>query len=441
MSRLTRRWRRLAVAAAGLVAACAVALPAASAHAAADGYSPGPNEWWMQNWAVPQKVWPATQGEGVTVGVIGTGVQATVPDLRGVVKPGGDMINAGGNGETDYGPNDGHDTAVAALIAGQGSGPGVVGIAPKAKILPVHVLYPTSGLAPIAEGIKYAVDHGASVINLSIGVTVVSATTCYPPIQEAVAYALAHNVVVVAAAGDVSQSGPGPEEPATCAGVLAVGGVEKDGSPWSGGVRGSNIAVGAPGDFMVDAGRDGRYSHFTAGTSYSAPLVAGAAALIRSKYPSMPWYTVVQRLIGTAIPDGAVPNTATGYGIIDVNHAVNASAYPVKVSAPNPVYARYLAWLKTPDGQAFAQANRIGTGQGQGGQPAPSSAKSSSGGSSTLIIALIVVLVVAAGAGIAFVQISRKRIRRGPPGGYGPPPGGGYGPPPSQYPQQGQGKR
>lgn len=445
MSTVTRRPRRLAAAAVGVAAACALAIPAAAAHAATGGYTPSSHEWWLAQWAVPQKVWPATEGAGVTVAVLDSGVQASESDLRGVVEPGADMLGYGGNGEHDYLRPDGHGTAVAALIAGQGTGTGTVGIAPRSKILPVHVIDPSKGMTPVANGIKYAVDHGAGVINLSVGAVVSSSSSCDPSVQQAVAYALAHNAVVVAGAGDVNTNGPGPEEPGTCAGVLTVGGVERSGSLWQFSTQGPQVSVAAPSDHMVYVGADGRYTTTGFGTSFSTPLVSGAAALIRSKYPSMPWYTVVQRLIDTAIADGPVPNNGTGYGIINVNHAVNASAYPVKASAPNPVYAAYQAWLKTPDGQAFAQANHISTGQssgssaGQGGQPAPSAtAKSSSGGSSTLIIVVIVILVVAVGGGIAFVRISRNRIRRGPPGGYGPPPGGGYGPPPGQYPQQTQ---
>lgn len=443
MSTVARRPRRLAAVAAGIAAACALVVPAAAARAAAGNYTPSSNEWWLENWAVPQKVWPTTEGAGVTVAVLDTGVQSSVPDLRGAVEPGADMLGDSGNGEKDYAVGaDGHGTAVSVLIAGQGYGTGTVGIAPLAKILPIHVLDPSTGMTPVDNGIKYAVDHGASVINLSLAASVYTPTTCDPAEQDAVAYALAHNVVVVAGSGDVNKS-PGPQEPASCAGVLAVGGIEKNGSLWPDSTQEPYVSVAAPGDHMVYVGADGRYTTTGAGTSFSTPLVSGAAALIRSKYPSMPWYTVVQRLIDTAIPDGPVPNNGTGHGIINVNRAVNASAYPVKASAPNPVYAAYQAWLNTPDGQAFAQANHISTGQtpgsstGQGGQPAPSAAaKSSSGGPSTLIIVLIVILVVAVGGVIALVQTSRNRIRRGPryPGGPGSYPGSGYPPPGQQYP-------
>src|ERR1700756_1336767 len=193
MSNVARRSRRLAGAAAGLAIALGVALPAAAAQAAA-GYTPSSSEWWMADWQVPQQVWPLTEGAGVTVGVLDTGVQASVPDLQGVVLRGGDTLGDSGNGDRDFlTSQDGHGTGVAALIAGQGRGGGPVGIAPRAKILPVHVSYPGGDAQSVGAGIKYAVQHGAGVITISVEAEQSpSPTTCYPNIQDAVAYALAH---------------------------------------------------------------------------------------------------------------------------------------------------------------------------------------------------------------------------------------------------------
>lgn len=404
MQTLTRRARRLAAATAGLAIACALTAPAAAAHAAVSGYSPSSTEWWFSNWGVQQDVWPVTQGAGVTVAVVDSGVQASVPDLRGVVEPGADELGDPGSGQQDYAAStNGHGTGVAVMIAGQGTGTGTVGIAPQAKILPVHVIFPnTNSTAPIAQGIRYAVNHGAGVINLSVGAPVPSPTSCDPELQQAVAYALAHNVVVVVASGDANLHGTSPEQPATCAGVLTVGGVEQNGALWQGSVQGSNVDVAAPGDHMVDVGRDGRYTVNASGTSLAAPLVSGAAALIRSAYPSMPWYTVDQRLIDTAVHVGSVPNDGTGYGIININRALHVSRYPVSASAPNPPYARYQAWLKA-NGQS---------GNG-GGQAAPSATARSSSGSSLLLIAGIVVIVVVVALVLLLTLTSRGRSRRG----------------------------
>jgi subtilisin family serine protease len=122
------------------------------------------------------------------------------------------------------------------------------------------------------------------------------------------------------------------------------------------------VAVAAPADHMVYVGRDGRFTTTGAGTSFAAALTAGAAALIRSRYPHMPWYQVDQRLTGTATPAGhPVPDDGYGYGygIVNLARAVNASAYPVGASAPDPVLARYRAWLATPAGRAVAARYRL----------------------------------------------------------------------------------
>jgi len=360
-------------AAAGLAAASALGTPAAAAaalatrqagqHASAAQaaqYTPSPDEWWLSDWQVPQQVWPLTDGAGVTVGVVDSGVQASVPDLRGVVVPGGDMLGDPGAGETDFDTqSDGHGTAVAVLIAGQGYGTGTVGIAPGARILPVHAATPgvAGDAETLAAGIEFAVNHGAQVINVSLGLAAPSATSCDPVLQDAVAWALEHNVVVVAAAGDTDVTGPGPVEPASCAGVLAAGGVGPSGALWPYSTRQPYVSVAAPGQDVVYVGRDGMYTTAGAGTSASAPLVAGAAALIRSLYPSMPWYQVDQRLTDTAVPVGPVPNDGYGYGMIDPARAINVAGYPVSASAPDPQYAAFQAWLASPDGQAWAQVN------------------------------------------------------------------------------------
>jgi subtilisin family serine protease len=321
---------------------------------ARDQLTPGPGEWWFTGWQVLRKVWPLTEGAGVTVAEVESGVQASVPDLRGAVLPGANLTGAGGNGDTDIqAGQDGHGTAMAVMIAGRGGGTGTVGIAPQARILPVIVgRSGPASVATAAAGIRYAAAHGAQVIDMPFGIGETSPATCDPVLQAAVAYALGRNVVLVASSGDVSRYA-GPDEPASCAGVLAVGGIEPDGSLWRGSTREPYVAVAAPADHMVYVGRDGRYTTTGAGTSFSAALIAGAAAPIRSRYPDMPWYEVDQRLIDTATPAGRpVPNAGYGYGIVNLARAVNASAYPVRASAPDPALATFRAWLATPPSPA-----------------------------------------------------------------------------------------
>jgi len=341
---------------------CATSLPAAAApvHGTSAGDAvlrPRPGEWWFTSWQLLTQVWPLTQGAGVTVAVLDSGVQADVPSLRGAVVPGGDVTGSHTDGERDFNTvGDGHGTQMAVLIAGQGHGTGMVGIAPEAKIMPVVVTTSAADrTAPpgnVAAGIMYAASHGAQVIDISQVYPSGSASGCDAEEQAAVGYALSRDIVVVAAEGSSNLIGGSPSEPASCAGVLSVGAIQRDQWLWAGDVPEPYLTVVAPGAGLISSGSDGKIVTEN-GTRSASALVAGVAALIRSRHPSMPWYQVVQRIIGTARPDSAtVPSESSGFGIVRPGEAVNLAAFPVPASTPDPVYARYLAWLASPQGQA-----------------------------------------------------------------------------------------
>jgi subtilisin family serine protease len=251
---------RRMLAAVGLAAMLSgmAAWPAWAAPGARGGAVPMPRtgEWWFTSWKILPRVWPLTEGAGVTVAVLDTGVQASVPDLSGVVLPGGDVTGHHTDGEKDFNTDgDGHGTMMAVLIAGQGRGTGVLGVAPKAKILPVVVNAGasdvTSDPSAMAAGIIYAANHGAQVIDVSQEYPSATASGCDPAEQAAVAYALARNIVVVVAGGDANLIGAGPAEPASCAGVLAVGAVEPNRALWPRDTRQPYLAVVNPGADLI----------------------------------------------------------------------------------------------------------------------------------------------------------------------------------------------
>jgi membrane-anchored mycosin MYCP len=266
-------------------------------------------------------------GAGVVVAVLDTGVQSTHPDLAGRVLDGVHVSDAG-TADDDKGLVDGtnHGTAVAGLIAAKGGGPDhALGIAPDARILPVTVHLGDFGPTDAPAGIRWAVDHGAKVINLSIG-----GQHTNDEYDAAVRYALDHDVVVVAAAGNVKNGDAGVQVPGRLPGVLAVTAVDRTGTFWSGSAHGPQVGLAAPGVDIESLanhfsdGKPGGYIH-ASGTSGAAPMVAGAAALVRSRYPALKAPDVVNRLIRTADDAGpAGRDDEYGFGRLDILRALTA---------------------------------------------------------------------------------------------------------------------
>ncbi len=209
-----------------LAAVCAAAVlaltPVAPAHADAIR---------DQQWALAalhtDRAWQTTKGAGITVAVLDTGVDGSHPDLVGQVLPGKDLVGFGATrGDSSWAL---HGTAMAGIIAGRGNGPGradgVLGIAPEVKILPVRVILEskdparakarkTRGTA-LADGIRWAADNGADVINLSLGDDSESAHPD-PGEDSAIQYALSKGISVVASAGNGGEKGTGsPTRPPT----------------------------------------------------------------------------------------------------------------------------------------------------------------------------------------------------------------------------------
>ncbi|MBO0517032.1 S8 family serine peptidase, partial [Streptomyces beijiangensis] len=230
-------------------------------------------------------------------------------------------------------------TAMAGIIAGHGHGAGredgVLGIAPEAKILPVRVILESTDPArkqarsskgsALAEGIRWAADHGADVINLSLGDDSASA---HPEATEdaAVQYALAKGAVVVASAGNGGEDGDHISYPAAYPGVIAVAAVDQNGTHASFSTRHWYATVSAPGDAVVIADPDRKY-YKGWGTSAASAYVSGAVALLRAAHPKLTPAQIKKLLTDTArnAPQGG-RDDARGYGFIDPRAAIAAAA-------------------------------------------------------------------------------------------------------------------
>jgi type VII secretion-associated serine protease mycosin len=371
--------------------AAGAAVPAAAAYP-----KPLASQWWFTSWQVRELLWPVSRGRGVIVAVLDTGVEAKVRDLRGVVLPGADFANHGSDGRVDLDDKvpPGHGTAMASLIAGQGTGTGFLGVAPEAKILPINV-HGDNPIEATVRGIRYAVDRGAKIINISQA----SPAPCPDELQRAVGYALEHQVIVVAAAGNTGDTSNNSEFPANCAGVVAVGAVGVQGSrfvAWAKTQRQPYVAVGAPGVGVSGVLKDGQVHSSNGGTSGATALASGILALARSRYPDMPARELVARLIASCL-DVAPPgrDDRTGYGIIRPNRVLNGTA---RADGPNPVFDAYDAWKRA----AAASAS-----------PAPAAQPASKSEERVILVAVIaflglVTVLAAVAARMAFARRRRR---------------------------------
>jgi serine protease len=281
---------------------------------------------WHLKAAGAEKAWDVTRGEGVTVAVIDTGIEP-VDDLDPArIVPGWNFVSKSADARDD----NGHGTHVAGTIAqSTGNGKGVAGMAPLAKLMPIKVLS-ASGAGnshDIAAGIRWAVDHGARVLNLSLGGGGRSLS-----MESAVDYARRRGVLVVCAAGNSGSRGV--SYPAAYSGSLAVSAVGPQGraAPYT--TYGPEVAIAAPGGdksqgeeagvLQQTIGENDRsqsaYRWFQ-GTSMATPHVAGAAALVESLGINDPG--AVERLL-TSTAKTAPENDAEKYGagLLDAAAAV-----------------------------------------------------------------------------------------------------------------------
>jgi type VII secretion-associated serine protease mycosin len=316
--------------AAALAAAALALLPATPAHA--DGIR-------TQQWALSSmntdQAWRTTKGEGITVAVLDTGVDDRHPDLAGSVLQGKDFIGFGAlRGERAWAR---HGTDMAGIIAAHGHGPGsedgVMGIAPEVKILPVRVILEGTDKArekarnsrgnALAQGIRWAADQGADVINLSLGDDSESA---HPEAAEdaAVQYALAKGSVVVASAGNGGEKGDHISYPAAYPGVIAVTAVDRFGTHAAFSTRRWYATVSAPGVDVVIADPDREYYEGW-GTSAASAFVSGAVALVKAAHPNLSPAQIKQLLEDTArdAPSGG-RDDSRGFGFVDPEAAITA---------------------------------------------------------------------------------------------------------------------
>ncbi|WP_162466056.1 S8 family serine peptidase [Streptomyces taklimakanensis] len=289
-------------------------------------------QWYLDAMEAPE-LWKVTKGEGVTVAVIDSGVKP-VPGLEDRLLPGKSFSPAASDPHED---TDGHGTEMASLIAGSGTAGSLQGLAPEAKILPLRThqsfSFSVSWSKRIAEAIRYAVDNGAKVINVSQGKRSLSEDE-FTRIQNAVNYANRQGALIFAASGNDGRRVEKDDYPAVLPGVVAVGAVDETGTVADFSNYGPHLVLSAPGD--------------PGGTSVATALTSATAALIWSKHPDWTNHQVLRVMVETAgrSEKSNEPSMYLGYGTLRPGQVIIDGKGDPGPADKSPVFSEYFASLE-----------------------------------------------------------------------------------------------
>lgn len=376
------------------------------------------HEWWLGLLRM-HDVWHISKGAGVTVAVVGNGVDDRLGDLRGQVLPGIDFTGMSPYGRLDKSdqPDGGglsDSTQAAAMIAGTGKGYGYLGMAPAAKILPVKIgdssqpdFDPVKSVNWPGEGVRWAVGHGAKVIDL-VGASLGVANTCprqgdvmgltkSGDLAAAIAYAYQHDVITVVAAGtggDGKANGLG----STCPGAIVVTADDLNFDVLNEGPTADFVASGID---VPEFQLNGKVLLTgNASSNDAAAILAGDFALLRSRYPRASARRIVTIAVWHGYHGHAKPATRIdsmrGYGEVAPWTALTRPTAP---NASNPIYDQFARELGTPTPSPGHRSSGASDGIERKG------ATDSAG----LLIGIVAAALVAALAVVVLARRSRRQ--------------------------------
>lgn len=378
---------------------------AAAAPAAAQSIRD--QQWYIKAMRLDE-AWKYSKGQGITVAVIDAGVDPSASGLAGKVLLGKNFAPRPGTARE---PLDPHGTSMASLIASSGAREtDPIGVAPAATILPIRVFQDpnwtqaqqgTLVRPQLAKAIRYAADSTARIINISGGEGTPGAD-----LSSAVKYAQDKGKLIIAAVGNFADSGNPVEYPAALPGVVGVSAFDKQGNSANFSERGSFVALAAAGVDMYHACSGGTGFCKTSGTSDSAALVSGSAALVWAKHPDWTANQVLRVLINTAAHpvNGAKRDNILGYGAVRPRVALETPGDPGPANV-NPLIAAAATTSPSPSASASSpkpSATGVGTGNSAPASASTSSSKSSNSGLWIGVgVGAAVLVVVVAGLAVA----------------------------------------
>lgn len=283
-------------------------------------------QWYLNRISMP-KAWDITKGSSeITIAVLDTGVDADHPDLKGRILPGYDFVDNDDDPSDDHG----HGTHVAGVIAANSNQIGVTGIDFNAKILPIKVANQEgkAAVADVVDGIYYAIEQGADIINMSYGTYEFSSSE-----DDALWEAYNAGIVLVAAAGNDNTSDL--SYPAAYTPVISVSAINQVNERTTFSNYGSTTDLTAPGENILSTYLDEKYA-YDSGTSFSAPIVSGIASLLLSKYPNWTPEQIEWALESSA--ERVIDSEWTsegGYGVVNAYKALSVVLPSMEADLPD----------------------------------------------------------------------------------------------------------
>jgi hypothetical protein len=373
-------------------------------------------EWWISRLGLPD-AWKISKGKGVTVAVVDLGVDTSVGDLRGATVPG--FTVDGTAPPTQAYDAIGHGTQMSVYIAGRGTNPGIIGVAPQAKIMPVFQSSGAPDITADALNKLSGMAHPPQVVNMSFG----SAGPCGAVLQTAVQRAVDKGLILVASAGNNGSTSNDNQSPSNCKGVVAVGAFDYNAKPWTNTQRQPYVSLGGPGVHMVAYNKH-LSPETTSGTSNAAAMVSGEIAVVKAHFPKLTSRQIVARMFATASkstyhgPRYGQAGDTLGFGPALVHQALIRN---VPLNAPNPVYddLAKLSGASTPSSSPSSAPSQPPESPsaprtshvnfpGTSDSPAATGSDSSGGSNVGLIIAAVAggVVIIAL---VLFFLVRRKR--------------------------------
>jgi type VII secretion-associated serine protease mycosin len=369
-------------------------------------------QWYLKAMGADE-MWKYSTGKGVKVAVIDSGVNSATSTLKGQVLTDQVPKSVAYKATED---SDGHGTGMAELIAGTGAGGGVKGLAPGAKIIPIHIQYIKGKydgkLATSAEAIRAAADSDAKIINMSFA-------SPYPDSEEedAVKYAASKGKLMFAGIGNDGPKGKS-SYPATYPYVIGVSAMDKSGTAAKFSTKSDYVDFAAPG-VHIPGWCDGTFDEYcdTDGTSPATALASASAALVWSVHPNWTANQVLRTLIDTAGRSWGKdePSTYLGYGIIRPRRVlINKNINPGPAHK-DPLYAENgtgpdedVTAAPSPSVAPSSGASAKGTGSSSGPTSAAAKDSGSGGGTQTWVIIGAAAAVLVIGGAVFGVLRARR---------------------------------